>query len=962
MGSSKKPEQQVADYMMSIHFGVCHQADSIERIKINDKAAFQGNQSSNGTLSIDLPNLCGGNKKEGGARGLIEVLMGAADQVLPTRLAAKLKGTPESVPGFRGITSLFFTGGGSQASDGFYWTSNSPYLRPVDVTVRRAPKGFYPEKVWVPNPSPDTVNPPRNRLGYPVTLNLAPGAAGSDEIRDYSLYGRSVVSLSSGIFYNLDGSIQFPGGHAVTAAVPAELIVGTRNFSVSVEVLFDEVAAGANSLIQQGVVATGQPWFYFYVYSDNVVPGTGQLTWQSGPTNDVIRDPIRRIEAGRYYTVEFTRVGSTGTLRIDGVVVDSGSVPDNLTMTEVMSFGGAVGSNYFKGRMRNLTVSVSGVPWPVVSIQDANPAHIIFECLTNNDWGLGLPVAQLDVTSFTAAADTLYEEGLGLSMLWSNPSDLESFINDILGHIDGSYGIDPATGKIYLSLVRGGYSTEGLFELTPDNCKVTRFQRKSLSETVNEVVVTWTNPVNEQEETVTVHDLANYSLQGVLNSASSNYYGVRSASLATRLALRDLTRGAAPLASVEIDADRAAWSKKPGEVVLLTYPEYGLVQLPLRVMSVNYGRPGASKVQLSLVEDVFDTPDGAYVDISSSLEDNAVAAPTEVEHTQGGSAPYYLVSQQLGSSEASTTDADEAYTMILASSDTQLSSIELLVASTNALGTTEYVDEGSLVVSGLATLSAGLGIEASSSLAFSGFSGNVAPTTGGLVWIGSGDPKLSELALISTIGATLSVFRGVLDTTPKVWPVGTQIWFITPGLDAYDATPRLNGQTVNYKLIPSNPGGTLDPDGVQATPVLIDNRQHCPYRPANVKLNGVGWPALLEGTVFVTWSRRNRLLEDPVISQWWYADVTPEVGQTVTATLRRVDTDAVLAETTGITGTSVSLDSTYSGDVTLTLTSVRDGLGSYQPFVHPFTLVVSRKTEAGETRISESGETRILEN
>ena len=37
MGSSKKPEQQVADYMMSMHFGVCHEADSIERIKINDK-------------------------------------------------------------------------------------------------------------------------------------------------------------------------------------------------------------------------------------------------------------------------------------------------------------------------------------------------------------------------------------------------------------------------------------------------------------------------------------------------------------------------------------------------------------------------------------------------------------------------------------------------------------------------------------------------------------------------------------------------------------------------------------------------------------------------------------------------------------------------------------------------------------------------------------------------------------
>lgn len=1042
MGSSKKPEQQVADYMMSIHFGVAHEVDSIERVKINDKVAFEGRQSSNTTLSINLPNLFGGAKKEGGARGLIEVLMGAADQLLPTRLALKLGGTPDSIPAFRGITSLFFTGGGTQASEGFYWTSNSPYLRPVDVTVRRSPKGFYPAKALIPEGldmaatsevlarhtatyyPPGAYTIPRVAFISPdrVDFHLAqwtsafptlPANWSKYEFAKSGFVGEFMVpeygpvspggppgpgtSDNPNAFWaaasDISGSDTYPGdstnipvcerGGVCAGLSAGRLFVKLPPSAAPGSTPVNVSAEGAQAL------AVGPDGKIYTLWHDSSLASVTVRVYQGAALDLVKTITLSGFISGvdRYLisaetdTLYIIRNGNhsypgasgsyVGLWTIDlltWTVSGPSLLPPTLSSTldniniDFRVFGDVVVRGYSDYSSHTLWAEWIRIIPPKYTREDANPAHIIFECLTNTDWGLGLPVSQIDVASFTAAADTLYAEGLGLSMLWSNPSDLESFINDILGHIDGSYGIDPATGKIYLSLVRGGYSTSGLFELTPDNCKVTRFQRKSLSETVNEVVVTWTNPENEQEETVTVHDLANYSMQGVLNSASSNYYGVRNGTLATRLALRDLTRGAAPLASVEVDADRAAWKKKPGEVVLLTYPEYGLVQLPLRVMSVNYGRPGASKVQLSLVEDVFDTPDSAYVEVSGSLDDNAVAPPTALEFVQGGSAPYYLVSQELGSSEASATNADEAYSMILASSATQLSNIDMQVATTNALGTTEYMGDGSLIVSGRATLSAGLALEVTSSLAFSGFSGNVPPSVGGLVWIGSGDPKLSELALISTIGATLSVFRGVLDTTPKVWPAGTQVWFITPGLDAYDDTARLNGQTVSYKLIPSNPGGTLNPAWAPVTTVTIDNRQHLPYRPANVKLNGVAWPSAAAGPVVVSWSRRNRLLEDPVIRQWPDADVTPEAGQTVTATLRRVDTNAVLAETTGIAGTNVSLDSTYGGEVTLTLTSVRDGLSSYQPFVHQFTLATLRKTEAGETRVSESGETRILEN
>src|SRR5690554_4689840 len=41
----------------------------------------------------------------------------------------------------------------------------------------------------------------------------------------------------------------------------------------------------------------------------------------------------------------------------------------------------------------------------------ANPAHIIYECVTNGEWGMGYPASVLDDAKFKAVADTLHAEG-----------------------------------------------------------------------------------------------------------------------------------------------------------------------------------------------------------------------------------------------------------------------------------------------------------------------------------------------------------------------------------------------------------------------------------------------------------------------------------------------------------------------------------------------------------------------
>ena len=87
---------------------------------------------------------------------------------------------------------------------------------------------------------------------------------------------------------------------------------------------------------------------------------------------------------------------------------------------------------------------------------DMNPAHIIRECLTDTNWGMGYPESDIDDVSFTAAADKLYSESMGISMLWSQQTSIEDFVEEIIRHIDAALYVDRTTGKFVLKPILSG--------------------------------------------------------------------------------------------------------------------------------------------------------------------------------------------------------------------------------------------------------------------------------------------------------------------------------------------------------------------------------------------------------------------------------------------------------------------------------------------------------------------------
>lgn len=612
--------------------------------------------------------------------------------------------------------------------------------------------------------------------------------------------------------------------------------------------------------------------------------------------------------------------------------------------------------------------------WPFISTEDfdSNPAHMIFETQTNRSWGAGIATGGMDVDGYEAAAQTLYDEGFGLSMMWARQTTVEAFVKEVADHIEATIFLHPRTGLMTLKLIRGDYDVGTLPVYTPDNSKILNFKRKLYGETINEIVLTWTNPENEQEETVTVQDDANIAIQGGIVSDGRNYYGIRTADLATEVAYRDLRAAATPLASCDIEMDRSAWDHVPGDVIKITSPEDGISQLVMRVGPIDYGRNGNSAIRAALVEDVFSLAAAEYTTPPGTAWEDPSEEPSPADFSYVFTLPYFLVVNEVDPTVLAEDDGHPTvFAGVLAAEDGQdTAEFELWGELTDAGGNSYNGSLGTKTIISHGVLAADLVAEVTSVIAsFDDRTQGVGPTVGGLLIIGDGEEDEVEFAYVSAFDISgYTIKRGVLDTVPRAWAAETPVWFIVHDHTYADDEPRSDGEVVEYQVLTRTSLGLLPVSEAPIISATLTGRPHLPSRPANVKVNGVAFsvdPIDLAGVnpIPVTWSERNRLTEDSVVLAWDAATVTPEAGQTTTVTLTDVD-GVVLHAYTGLTGTSHDVDpadfgSEYLGYIVVT--AERDGFESLQGYRLPIVLESAILLETGDYMLLETGDKLRLE-
>lgn len=535
----------------------------------------------------------------------------------------------------------------------------------------------------------------------------------------------------------------------------------------------------------------------------------------------------------------------------------------------------------------------------------SNPAHMVYECLTNTDWGMGESPSAIDTQSFEDAAQTLYDEGFGLCMIWTRQSEIEKFIGEILNHIQGALFVNPATGKHTFKLLRADYDVEALPVIDPGNAILSSFKRKVWGEIANEVVVTITNPESGKEETITAQDLAGIAAEGGVISASQNYYGVISQALGIQLAERDLAAMVNPIATCQATVSREFWNTVSSDVVMLSWPEYNIDQIVFRVSVVD---KGANTVTLDLYEDIFGIDHASYLSPGETQWVNPSKPPEPAIYYQMGTAPAFMTAAALGKNDPSELEYPEVLSAITVGPDGDDDvSYDLVSYVADVNGTVSRASLGTRAYHGTWVLLSGLAQEATTLLpTLDGLRGRP-PETGDFVLIGTGPDEQTEIATVQTADENgWLINRGMLDTVPREWPVGTRAFTIPASAPVSDETIRSAFEDVSYWFLTQTTQGKLPLEDAPQVNVSLTDRPYKPLRPANVKVNGQAFGPVNANDateITVTWANRNRAVESLQAFKWEEGDIAGEPGQS-TAIVVRDHLGDQLARYSGLSGTS----------------------------------------------------------
>lgn len=591
----------------------------------------------------------------------------------------------------------------------------------------------------------------------------------------------------------------------------------------------------------------------------------------------------------------------------------------------------------WKMRIRRAVQGWDGAAWnpadAVVSlasgaIRAMNPAHIIYEALTNRDWGRGIAAARLDDVSFQAAADTFLAEGLGLCLRWTRSDEVQNFIASVLDHCGAAVYPDRHTGLLKLVPVRDNYNPATLPLYTYDNglLGIDDDDNGAQSAAVNEVIVKYVRPQDGSEGQVRAQNIASIHALGKI-STTTDYPGLPTAELAARTAQRDLRAGSGFIKRFKLRFDRR-FLEAPVSLFRISDPYRGITNMVLRVGRMDRAGPTDGTITVTALQDVFGLPATSYVG-------NQVSGWVAPDHTPAVIAarrlievPYRELVRRLDPANLEALDPTSGALGTLAVRPTPLSRNCSILTRVGISGAFTERGVGPFCPTG--TLSAGISrTEVAATIANGVGLSSVIPGGAALV-----DNEILRIDTIDAGTGAITFARACADTIPALHSGGARVWFFESHLGV-DPTEYISGSSVYARLLTNTSAGQLAEGSAGTDSLVMVQRHFRPYPPGNLLVNGASYPASISAQLALTWAHRDRVTQADQLIGTDEASIGPEVGVTYTV---RIYGDGVLQRTvSGIAGTGYTYaleqelaDGGPFDPVRFTVNASRSGLESLQ--------------------------------
>ena len=696
MGGSSKSQVVGYTYSLSATFIFCAgEIDFISAITFRDHEtyAWQGNVSSNTTLSINKPNLFGGQASQGGVVGKISLMFGAPAQTPNTYLVG-LRGA--LVPAYRNVLGVTWEAlniganpyvptwgleysrihkrwsldgvntrtqwydakaaipfvGSVAGSDMFseehwdYKYYTYPYtgetLSNKNVDIDLTDWTINQEKATVPFVS-GTSNFPIGDTGRPSSMwyrwNFTPKKS-KDIIIDVSSLFQFDVWLNGNVLDSL------PNGTKTIVIPKSKLIVGGNN------VLAIRTSGGIPS----------SPAYYEYSRPDNLPHECTTGNNSCSPLNEYIANThVSHDTLNLAYTHQ---VANTYNSPYAATIEDRPDLATfNFDVNGIKYFINVVcrstdsGTEWKGGVYKHLVDEVAASPNTITfeivyaANFDMNPIHWLRETYTE-PWARRFDEALFPDAEWQAAADTVYNEGLGITTFYDGSSSIEAHQAEVRRHIQCEVYKDRKDGKFKPKLIRNDYVIASLLLLNESNINdISDDGGQVFGQLTTSVTVSYTDTENGWiDGSVTVSDIALAQQQGKVIAVNLDYKMFTSQKVAARMAQTMLKTLSTPLKKYTIDAQRVAKDLNKGSVFKVSWAAWGVTEKVMRVTDVNYGNGVKNNIIITCTEDIFSIADTAYIAPPTTSWTPQFSEPTTLVNRLSIEAPYLELVQLKGQS------------------------------------------------------------------------------------------------------------------------------------------------------------------------------------------------------------------------------------------------------------------------------------------------------------------------
>lgn len=558
-------------------------------------------------------------------------------------------------------------------------------------------------------------------------------------------------------------------------------------------------------------------------------------------------------------------------------------------------------------------------------IKAMNPAHIIYEAFTDRAWGRGLYREQLDDASFRQAADVLYAEDFGMCLAFKRQSSIQEFIQEVLDHVGGAVYLDRLTGLWRFVLIRQNYdaNTLPLYSYGNGVLRIEEDNNASGELAKNQVVATYIDPISNESRPARAENLAAIQQYGVVLE-NKTYNGIPTAELAGRLAARDMKIAQSGLKRFKVILDRRAFAMQPLSVFKLSMPHRGIESIVLRSVKVEHNNITNGEITVTTIQDVFGLPSTNFIKDQPSLHQPPNLTALAARDQRLFEVPFMHLLDDFSPEQLNYLNA--SYVMPLATAPNQLHLGFQMLANTGN-GYVEAGENGFVwcnpIHAEIEKTNAPIVVVLERPLLDDVEVGQCCLL----------NDEILRITAIDRLNNSLTLARGCGDTVPHEHAAKDMLW-IYQGANVAEIE-LADAQTASFKLLPFTSSNVFAAAEASILPITATLRHQRPYPPADVLVNGLPYPAQVDGNLILTWKHRNRIAQGSNVIT--YDDAYSALENDVEYVLEVLDANDNLVSSTNISAVNtINVDySAVSTAVTkIRLYSVRDGLASYQAFEH----------------------------